>query len=70
MLVAVAIVQMLEVVDIDEEQRERMFHPSRTVPFRTEYLIEASTVGDLGQCVLQRYLFHLVASLLERLVGD
>ena len=49
--VAVAVVEILEEVDVDEDERERGRVAGRTPPFVAQHLVEAAAVGEAGQGV-------------------
>ena len=45
---AIAVVEQLEVVDINHQQRQRVAGPPGAVPFPLQRLVEAPPVGDVG----------------------
>ena len=49
---AVLVVEQLEMVDVDEQQRQRLAGPLRAQPFGFERLVEGAAVGKTGQAVL------------------
>src|SRR6187551_936107 len=48
---AVAIVEELEVIDVDQHQRERVPRAPRTEPFTLQHFVETSSIGDAGERV-------------------
>src|SRR5207249_1295919 len=50
-LMAVAVVDPLEVVDVDDEEADAAVVPGRTVDLDTEHLFEEATVVEVGQPV-------------------
>src|SRR5690606_199881 len=58
--VAVVVVVLFEVVDIEQDQRQRCSPTSRTRPFNFQRGIEATTVGDAREPVLERKLFEFL----------
>ena len=49
---AVLVVEQLEVIDIDEQQRQRLPGALRPQPFGLQCLVEAAPIGKAGQSVL------------------
>src|SRR3954452_1447400 len=71
-LVAVVIVVLLEVVDVDHREPDRLAGPQRTQPLGLEHLGEAPAVGQAGQRVGQGELLEPAVRLRELLgaLGD
>ena len=57
--VAVAIVEQLEVVDVDHQQRDRATELAGALPFGGEPRVEAAPVGEAGQRVARRELLQV-----------
>src|SRR5690606_5813378 len=48
------VVELLELVQVEQDQRDRQFVTPRAVPFLHERAFEEPAVGDSGQIVLER----------------
>src|SRR5256714_12153432 len=48
-LVAVSVVDALEIVEIDQQRRQRVAHPLGAPPFERELVVEGASVGQAGQ---------------------
>lgn len=48
------IVELLEMIDIDQQQRERSAVALRPRPFVSEALVEMTAIGDAGEPVWSR----------------
>lgn len=64
-LMAVPVVEQLEMIDVDEQQRHRLLRPLGAVPFAHQHLVEGAPVRQAGQPVLggellQRHLGALL----------
>ena len=55
-LVAVAVVVFLEMIDIREQERQRLVFAHALVPHPLQVFVEAPAIVDAGQAVLQRRL--------------
>ena len=51
-LVAVPVVEQLEMIDVDEQQRQGLLRPLGTGPFGHQHLVEGVAVREPGQPVL------------------
>ena len=65
--VSVAIVELLEEVEVEQDQRERLSLARRRLPFSLEDEVEHSSVRDVGEPVLVRERFELALQTRERL---
>lgn len=55
--VPVQVVELLEEVDIEQDQRQRQAAVAHAFPFHFQAAVEAAPVGDAGQPVLERQRF-------------
>src|SRR5476649_233836 len=62
---AVAVVEHLEVVDIDQQQRKRMPVTDSATPFKYQRFVEATAICGVGQGVRERHLFEAVTRLVQ-----
>jgi hypothetical protein len=67
-----ASLKVLEVVDVDHDERQRPSVTQRAPPLRVQHLLEPAAVGDPGQRVELGELLELLVRLLElrRALGD
>jgi hypothetical protein len=64
----VLVVDLLEVIDINQQQRERRKVTIREREFRTEALVEVTPVVEPGEPVLHRRFVEVLAELLLEIV--
>jgi hypothetical protein len=62
---AVEVIVVLEMVDVDEEQGERGFRADRPIPFMDVYFVEPAPVGNVGQSVEGGQVFEQIAVFLS-----
>ena len=59
-LVSIAIIDLLEMVDVRNDQRELMAKAQRARGFLAEPIGEQASIGQAGQLIVQRVLFGLI----------
>ena len=64
-VVAKGVVEVLEIVDVDHQQTERMLEPQHASDLTLELTFKAATVRQAGQVVRKRSLFTNVEISLE-----
>ena len=66
---AILIVECLEMIDIDHQQRQARLVAPRAPHFRVDEQIELATVGQPRQCVLQRQQLKVAVEFKELVLG-
>src|SRR6185436_2464070 len=62
-----AVVEVLEVIEVEEDQRQRRLAATRAIPFVRQRALEIAAVRDAGEIVLERQRLEPRVRLLEQL---